>query len=659
MVALSSLAGAGWQFFDSNGVPLAGGKLYTYAAGTTTPLAAYTSNSGVTAHANPIILDSAGRVPSEVWLTSTASYKFVLKDSSNVEIWTKDNIPGIANAVDVASLTAAVQAIESSAGAGLVGYTPTGANAVSPVYVSDVLDNFVYVSEYTTPSAAALAAYNANAQMLVQTGQSVALVCNPTAGDDIQAMCNWISSRGHYVEEGGELYLQIADGLHNVSTYVDVTDARFLDVRATAAPDIISISSATFSGTSGNITATINVASALPTRVQAGFAVGGQNVQGDGGADLLNGGMIVLNRASSTQFTALLYSNGTNLAAFTTPDATPSLGLTPNQLVVPQCTIRAAEAGWDGATREGFMNALRGAKINLTYVGLSYNGSAGDNDMLFARDAGSEIYLRDYCVVAGTGEMVLRTFNYANIATYRSYLGGGQTGSNIWQGSGGGTLNATRTMMGSVTDDAISCSSGARVWASQCVVAGANIGLRTTYPDSSIDAAGTRVSRCNLGVAPTNGRILIDTASSIKNCTTPISITGSNGGTAYGNPTISGNTNATVTPFAIQASSGGVWIQSAAPTYDAGFYKIGSFTGTLDFSSISANSYADLTITATGAALGDFCVFTRSGTWPAQGISYQAFVSAADTVSVRAYNITTGAIDPVAFTALVLVMRAT
>jgi hypothetical protein len=95
MVALSSLGGAGWQFFDSNGVPLAGGKLYTYAAGTTTPATTYTSNTGATPHANPIILDSAGRVSEEIWLTNATYYKFVLESSTNVGIWTKDYIPGI------------------------------------------------------------------------------------------------------------------------------------------------------------------------------------------------------------------------------------------------------------------------------------------------------------------------------------------------------------------------------------------------------------------------------------------------------------------------------------------------------------------------------------------------------------------------------------
>jgi hypothetical protein len=122
MVALSSLAGAGWQFFGNNGLPLAGGKLFTYAAGTTTPLATYTSSSGATPHANPIILDSAGRVPNEVWLTSSASYKFTLKTAANVEIWTKDNVPGIADSADLAAFIAS---LASSSGASLIG-TPLG-----------------------------------------------------------------------------------------------------------------------------------------------------------------------------------------------------------------------------------------------------------------------------------------------------------------------------------------------------------------------------------------------------------------------------------------------------------------------------------------------------------------------------------------------------
>jgi hypothetical protein len=93
LVNFSPLAGAGAQFFDNNGVPLAGGLLYTYFAGTTTPLPTYTSSTGSTANENPIILDSAGRVPEQIWLPNGYSTKFVLKNAADVLIWTKDNIP--------------------------------------------------------------------------------------------------------------------------------------------------------------------------------------------------------------------------------------------------------------------------------------------------------------------------------------------------------------------------------------------------------------------------------------------------------------------------------------------------------------------------------------------------------------------------------------
>ncbi len=95
-VNLSPVGGVAGQFFDNNGNPLTGGKLYTYAAGTTTNQATYTSASGTTAHTNPIVLDAGGRVPSgEIWLTDGVQYKFVLKNSSDVTIGTYDNIIGI------------------------------------------------------------------------------------------------------------------------------------------------------------------------------------------------------------------------------------------------------------------------------------------------------------------------------------------------------------------------------------------------------------------------------------------------------------------------------------------------------------------------------------------------------------------------------------
>jgi hypothetical protein len=152
-VFLSPVGGAAAQFFDNNGVILSGGKLYTYAAGTTTPAATYTSSSGSTAHTNPIILDSAGRVPGgETWLTTNTSYKFLLKDANDVLIGTYDNISGIDDSYELLAYEAAVAA---SSGSSLVGYTQGGTGAVAQT-VQSKLRQVVSVADFgASPSASA------------------------------------------------------------------------------------------------------------------------------------------------------------------------------------------------------------------------------------------------------------------------------------------------------------------------------------------------------------------------------------------------------------------------------------------------------------------------------------------------------------------------
>jgi hypothetical protein len=107
------------RFFDSNGDPLSGGKLYTYSAGTTTPKATYTDDSGDTANANPIVLDSNGEC--NMWLSS-GYYKIVLKDSDDVTQWTVDRV----------SATAASGASGTSTTNNRVGdwYSPAGSGAI-------------------------------------------------------------------------------------------------------------------------------------------------------------------------------------------------------------------------------------------------------------------------------------------------------------------------------------------------------------------------------------------------------------------------------------------------------------------------------------------------------------------------------------------------
>ena len=92
------------QFSDANGTPLAGGKLFCYAAGTTTKQAVYTDVSANTALPNPIVLNARGEVAASsngtscgLWLYPTSAYKFVLapagdSDPPSSPIWTVDNI---------------------------------------------------------------------------------------------------------------------------------------------------------------------------------------------------------------------------------------------------------------------------------------------------------------------------------------------------------------------------------------------------------------------------------------------------------------------------------------------------------------------------------------------------------------------------------------
>jgi hypothetical protein len=82
------------QFFDNNGAVLAGGKLYSFASGTTTPQATYSDADLAVGHenANPVVLDSAGRAT--VFLSPT-TYKFVLKTSADATVWTVDGVAAV------------------------------------------------------------------------------------------------------------------------------------------------------------------------------------------------------------------------------------------------------------------------------------------------------------------------------------------------------------------------------------------------------------------------------------------------------------------------------------------------------------------------------------------------------------------------------------
>lgn len=79
----------GKQYYStSTGAPNVGGKVYTYAAGTTTPLATYSDAAGAVPNTNPVVLDARG----EALIFWNGNYKVVLKDLNDNTIWTVDNV---------------------------------------------------------------------------------------------------------------------------------------------------------------------------------------------------------------------------------------------------------------------------------------------------------------------------------------------------------------------------------------------------------------------------------------------------------------------------------------------------------------------------------------------------------------------------------------
>ena len=162
------------QFFTAGGIPLVGGHLYTYAAGTSTPLASYTSASGVTQNPTDIVLDSRGETPNGVWLNG-ASYKFVLADAAAtpVVIWTVDNI----NAQEAINDLLAFEALlAGSTGSTLVGFTQTGPGTTRTVQ-SKLSDSYSVADFGFLPSASAAAnttafanAWNISRQLTIPAG---------------------------------------------------------------------------------------------------------------------------------------------------------------------------------------------------------------------------------------------------------------------------------------------------------------------------------------------------------------------------------------------------------------------------------------------------------------------------------------------------------
>lgn len=141
-----------FQFFDNNGDPLANGFVYTYAAGSTTPLATYTDSTGTIAAPNPIELNAAGRPTSgsgAIW--GQGAYKFIVKDANGVQVG--DVLDNVTSFTTLANATNAY--FESFSGNGTQTVFTTSSDLGTEekglmVFVSKGLQEIVVNGNFTT-----------------------------------------------------------------------------------------------------------------------------------------------------------------------------------------------------------------------------------------------------------------------------------------------------------------------------------------------------------------------------------------------------------------------------------------------------------------------------------------------------------------------------
>ena len=108
------LSGPRFYAWDANGAPLAGGEVYAYEAGTSTPKDTYTDSEKSATNANPVPLDASGSAA----IALDGSYKIVVKDSAGVTIFTQDNVTTPPTGTDVTLAVAAAQVVPAFADLG-------------------------------------------------------------------------------------------------------------------------------------------------------------------------------------------------------------------------------------------------------------------------------------------------------------------------------------------------------------------------------------------------------------------------------------------------------------------------------------------------------------------------------------------------------------
>lgn len=196
------------QFVDSAGAPYAGGLLYFYASGTSTPLDTYSDSSLAIPNTNPVVLDSAGAA-GDVFLQDL-TYKVVLQDSNAVQVWTADPV--------YSSDYSTIAQFQSGAGSpnGSVAGT-AGSPGIPASAYWDTTNNILYVCTTTgTAVTAVWTAVNASSAAAIVPAPQGRLT--PTSGTAVISSEVVAATAIYYTP-----YIGVLVPVYNGSSFVAIT----------------------------------------------------------------------------------------------------------------------------------------------------------------------------------------------------------------------------------------------------------------------------------------------------------------------------------------------------------------------------------------------------------------------------------------------------
>lgn len=165
-----------FQFWDANGQFLAGGQVFTYAAGTSTPQASYTDETMATANTNPVILNGYGAA--QIWFDPTLVYKIVVEDSAGNIYLTVDQINPYLTSASLTSTLGSYATIASLSNYVLVASLSA---ALAPYQLISGMAAFAPLSSpaFTNVPTAPTATPGTNTDQLATTAFVVAAATNP------------------------------------------------------------------------------------------------------------------------------------------------------------------------------------------------------------------------------------------------------------------------------------------------------------------------------------------------------------------------------------------------------------------------------------------------------------------------------------------------